>query len=84
MIVKMKKTKKKKPEIPPLTLPEKEVVEAIGEILDENGGRIPALAEIVEKINGRVKATRVCEIRSSLEKKGYYWERAGVRKPAQC
>lgn len=78
MIVKMSKRKKAKAEKPELSIQEKECLKAIGEILDENGGRIPTLAEIGKKLGGRVKAARVSQMRQSLKKKGYYSEWAEV------
>ena len=78
MTVKTKKAKKMKQQKPPLTLPEKECRQAIADILAENGGRIPKLAEIVDKIGGRVKESQVSRLRTRLEEKGYYSERAEV------
>lgn len=78
MIVKTKKRKKVRVKKPRLTIPEQVCLEALQELTTSNGGKIPSLAEIAEKMGNVVQVPHVSKLKKRLEEKGYYSERAEV------
>jgi hypothetical protein len=80
-VKKIKRSEKAKPKRA-LTLSERQIFEAYRDCSAEIGGGIPSLKQIVDAVEGRIKKSRVAQIRKVLENEGYMRSRLEILEEA--